>query len=102
MKTRLVKSWFEVPTDFSGITEWPDGSIQWFLNGKRHRIDGPAVEHSDGEKAWYSNGEVHRIDGPAVERADGTKEYWIYDRYIEDETAFHLFINVLKLKGLAT
>jgi len=34
-----------------------DGTKRWFLNGKRHRIDDPAVEYADGYKAWYINGE---------------------------------------------
>jgi hypothetical protein len=29
----------------------------WYLNGKLHRPDGPAVEDSDGDKKWYLNGE---------------------------------------------
>ena len=32
------------------------GNKSWFLNGKRHRINGPAVEYSDGDKYWYLNG----------------------------------------------
>ena len=32
----------------------------WFLNGKLHREDGPAIEWADGTKVWYLNGEeVH-------------------------------------------
>jgi len=27
----------------------------WFLNGKRHREDGPAIEYRDGTKEWYLN-----------------------------------------------
>ena len=33
-----------------------DGTKLWFLNGKRHREDGPAVEDADGTKSWYLNG----------------------------------------------
>ena len=35
----------------------PDGIKRWFLNGKLHREDGPAVEHPDGTKFWYLNDE---------------------------------------------
>jgi len=28
----------------------------WYLNGKRHRIDGPAIEYVDGSKEWWVNG----------------------------------------------
>ena len=30
-----------------------------------------------GTKRWYLNGKLHREDGPAVEEADGTKEYYL-------------------------
>lgn len=29
----------------------------WFLDGKLHREDGPAVECPDGSRFWYRNGE---------------------------------------------
>jgi len=53
------------------------GRKEWFLNGKRHREDGPAVEYSNGTKYWYLNGNRHREDGPAVEYSDGTKQWWL-------------------------
>jgi len=28
---------------------------EWYLNGKRHREDGPAIEYADGSKSWYLN-----------------------------------------------
>ena len=48
----------------------------WYIQGKLHRVDGPAVERANGDKEWYINGVHHRIDGPAVEYADGSVEYW--------------------------
>ena len=33
-----------------------EGHYYWYLNGKLHREDGPAVEFSDGIKLWYLNG----------------------------------------------
>jgi hypothetical protein len=35
--------------------EYPNGTKKWFLNGKLHREDGPAVEWADGTKRWYFN-----------------------------------------------
>ena len=52
-----------------------DGTKEWWLNGNRHRTDGPAWEGADGSKSWFLNGELHRIDGPAIEEADGSKEW---------------------------
>ena len=39
-----------------------DGSKEWYLNGKKHREDGPAVEEANGSKYWYLNGKCHRED----------------------------------------
>jgi hypothetical protein len=30
------------------VKVWDNGEKAWFLNDKRHRIDGPAIENSDG------------------------------------------------------
>jgi len=32
------------------------GSKRWYLNGLKHREDGPAVEYLTGTKVWYLNG----------------------------------------------
>src|SRR5271165_5431572 len=61
-----------------------NGTREWFnLNGKRHRVDGPAIEYPSGAKFWYLNGELHRVEVnpetgltmPAIEDANGSK-YW--------------------------
>ena len=53
------------------------GNKGWFVNGKLHRLDGPAIIYTDGGKDWYVNGELHRLDGPAVEGADGSKGWYV-------------------------
>jgi hypothetical protein len=55
---------------------------EWWLNGKLHRTDGPAVERADGMKEWWLNGKLHRTDGPAVERADGMKMWWLNGKQV--------------------
>jgi hypothetical protein len=45
--------------------------------GKRHRLDGPAVECENGHKEWYVEGKRHRTDGPAIEWANGNKAWWV-------------------------
>jgi hypothetical protein len=57
------------------VKVYSNGSKFWYLNGKRHREDGPAVEGSYGYKSWWLNGKLHREDGPAVEYSTGDK-YW--------------------------
>jgi hypothetical protein len=34
---------------------------------------------------WYLNGWRHREDGPAVEWADGSKEWWLSGQYVTEE-----------------
>ena len=41
------------------------GRTTWTLNGKRHRVDGPAIIFSDESEAWFLHDKLHRIDGPA-------------------------------------
>jgi len=38
------------------VKVYPSGAKFWYLNGKQHREDGPAVEYADGSKFWYLNG----------------------------------------------
>ena len=57
--------------------ESSDGSNFWYQNDRLHRLDGPAIEYGDGHKYWYQNGKLHRLDGPAIEYADGDKEWYI-------------------------
>ena len=40
---------------------------------KTYQVD---VE-DNGTKFWYINGKIHREDGPAIERNDGTKIWYI-------------------------
>jgi hypothetical protein len=103
MKTIKIRDYSELPTDFTGIVKYTDGSKSWYLNGKlhredgpakeyaygtkswwlngkRHRTDGSAIEHFDGTKQWYLNGKQHRVDGPAYEDADGSKQWYLNDQ----------------------
>ena len=50
-----------------------DGDKSWWLNGKLHREDGPAIEWANGSKAWFLNDEEvtkeehKRMTSPVVE-----------------------------------
>ena len=57
--------------------EYVFGTKHWYLNGERHREDGPACEYHNGNKYWYKNGKRHREDGPAIECANGYKEWYL-------------------------
>jgi len=42
------------------VDVYGNGDKYWYLNGKRHREDGPAIEFTDSDfKAWYLNGVAH-------------------------------------------
>ena len=57
--------------------EYAYGGEMWCLNGELHREDGPAIELANGGKWWYLKGKFHREDGPAVEYADGDKSWYL-------------------------
>jgi len=39
------------------VKVWANGNKSWYLNGKRHREDGPAIECASGSKFWCLNGD---------------------------------------------
>ena len=66
----------------------PNGRF-WYLNDKRHRSDGPAVEYPNGTKEWYLNGTCHRSDGPAIERPDGYKAWYLNGKLFKTSEQGH-------------
>jgi hypothetical protein len=83
---KIFKGWFrERPKNFTGIVEDTGGDKYWYLNGKWHRVDGPAFECKDGSKVWYLNGERHRVDGPAIEWSGGGKYWCLNGEYMSEE-----------------
>jgi hypothetical protein len=67
------------------VKVYANGDKHWYLNGKQHREDGPAIENSDGGKSWWLNGKLHREDGPAVERSNGAKYWWLNGKLLTEE-----------------
>ena len=62
---------YRVEVDRDGTRRYLNG------DGIPHRVDGPAIEKPDGTKEWWCNGKRHRIGGPAVVYADGAMCWWI-------------------------
>ena len=62
------------------------GYTEWWYQGKLHNENGPAITNKHGYEAYYINGIRHRIDGPAMIKTDdrGT-EYWLYGKQISQE-----------------
>ena len=75
-----------------------DGTKRWYLNGKRHREDGPAIEYADGHKEWWLNGKRHRIDSPAIEYSSGSKCWYLNNQRIECSTQQE-FEQLMRLKA---
>ena len=57
------------------VRVYDTGETYWYLDGKLHREDGPAIECLNVYKVWYLNGKRPREDGPAIEYDNGFK-YW--------------------------
>ena len=74
---------------------YANGDKRWFINGKYHREDGPAVENANGSKYWYINNNLHREDGPAIEHADGSK-YWYLNGKPYTPSAHEIIIYKMK------
>jgi len=64
------------------VCVYDNGDKHWYLNDKRHREDGPAIECANGDKVWYLNDKCHREDGPAVEYVNGYKAWYLNDKYL--------------------
>ena len=63
--------------EYGPAVERPNGRREWWQNGQRHRIDGPAIEYTNGGASeWWQNGLLHRIGGPAVEYLSSRREWW--------------------------
>lgn len=74
--------------DGPAVINEKDQVEEWYLNGQRHRIGGPAYD-SPNVKVWMEYNQLHRIDGPAYVYIDGRKQYFIRDReYTESEFNF--------------
>jgi len=72
----------------NGLIVNSGGDKEWYLNGKLHREDGPAIEYVDGDKEWWLNGQRHREDGPAIELYfyDIDKRWWLNGKeYTQEE-----------------
>ena len=98
----FIKETDITPYNFTGIVENLYGTKSWYLNGKQHRLNGPAIEHYNGAKEWYLDDELHRIDGPAIEWPDGTQFWYINGERIQGATkeSFKLLVDIMKLKGI--
>jgi hypothetical protein len=59
----------------------PPRDIPW---QELHWEDGPAIMGTQ-YSIWFINGRRHREDGPAVIYHNGSTEYWLYGKYLTEE-----------------
>jgi hypothetical protein len=99
--TITVETSADIPDEFTGITEWSDGSKRWWLNGELHREDGPAYEGSNGYKQWWLDGKYYFSNTELRERKSN---YIILKRGILTEYTFGSVLltraEILTAKGI--
>ena len=61
------------------------GNQFWYLDGKYHREDGPAVVYANGYQYWYLNGKSHREDGPAAVYANGEQRWYLNGKELTEQ-----------------
>lgn len=84
-----TKQWVNkncIHNQYGPAIEWPDGEFRWVLNGRLHRVNGPAAKRRTKE-SYYLNGKLHRLNGPAIVKDHKFFQYFIdgieYDTYLE-------------------
>jgi hypothetical protein len=90
----------EIPWNYTGIVEYFNGNKAWYLNGKYHRVDGPAFEYSSGTKSWYLYGKLHRVDGPAIELHNGDKSWCLNGKKYSQDEWFEMLSDEDKLEAI--
>lgn len=72
------------PNQHCSLVVTPHVSLQWSNHqGQWHRVDesgiqdGPAVIWKDETQFWCIDGKVHRIEGPAVTYPNGGQSYYL-------------------------
>lgn len=81
----------DVTKDFTGICKiLYDNTIRHYKDGFLHRQDGPAIEFPNKSCVWFLNGKRHNENGPAVKEKNNYKEYhynniWYFKVESDDE-----------------
>ena len=74
---RLKLDRLEFELDFTQCIVHTNGTKEWWVDDKLHRVGGPALVWSGGAKEWWVDDKRHRDDGPAIIWANGSKEWWV-------------------------
>lgn len=79
-------------------THIENGVTRRYKDGLLDGGDLPAVEWSDGTKEFYTDGKRNRLDGPAVIPAfdEESNEYWINSFQYKDKREYNQAIKRMK------
>lgn len=61
-----------------------DQTIKYYVDGKLHRLDGPAVIRPNGNNSWWHEGKLHRLDGPALDWGRDGIGFFIHGRKVTE------------------
>ena len=93
-------------TDGPADTNALGKGVEWWVNGRPHRDNSPAVIQSK-QRFWFQHGLLHRSDGPAF--IDGTTQFWYWNgvaytgasgvnqRFTTDSVPAEFFLNAMVL-----
>jgi len=93
MKTIKVNWSYEIPDNFIGPVEYPDGDIWWYKNCLLHRLDGPAMQNLNFDNRYWILGEELTEEEFEIFRV--MWERTLFEK--TDELAL-IFINLVLLK----
>jgi len=96
--------WLDVPDDFEGCCYICSlKGHYWIKPGKKfHCETGPAVIWDSGSRFFFVNNKRHRINGAAIELCDGEKEYYIHGKQYFSELEYwnHPLVVEYKLNSI--
>jgi len=80
--------------------QYNDGDIVYYKKNTNiiHNPYGPAVVSEDGDKEYWINDKRHRLDGLAIIYSNGEEEYYINDKKLSKEE-FEMHPERLKFLG---
>jgi hypothetical protein len=73
-----------------------DGSMEWTVNGKRHRENGPAIVRPNGAREYWLNGHMHRVEAPAYFGPYGATRWMI--KSVDITEAVQEWLSITKYK----
>lgn len=86
--TVLLETYIDLEGNYIEVYSSPTGHISHLCKGFYHRLDGPAwIYPALNEERWFLHGRPHNPNGPAVLKKDDfgniiNKEYWDDGQYI--------------------